>query len=218
MTKEKFVHYIGCRYNYRLYKENPYKIKNRDYWMESRIDKFIKLLVSLDNQTNLNFNFIVFLDDETPEKYKEQISKCLIENLHKVKFELSFISPSGFFKNLNSTSDFLITSRIDNDDEYVSTFVETIQKNFSGVEEVLDVNGIQCDLKTNKKYILHRKTPNSPFISLVSKTINKNSVFDFMHMSANELYNSRFVDEKNYHFIQNIHENNISNRITGNPI
>lgn len=215
---KKFTHFIACRYNHDLYTNNTYKVKDRDGWMNDRLLKFKKLLDSLNNQTCLEFKFLIFIDPNTPILHKEILIKFLEDNLKKINWEVSEIQFNIFLKNLKVDTEFIITSRIDNDDEYLPKFVETIQKAFNGKEEVIDVKGVQFDTINNQKYTSGRLTPNSPFISLVEKSNNIKSVYFCSHSNMCKHFKCRFSNDTEVHYIQNIHNNNIMNKIIGSKI
>lgn len=214
----KFKHYILCKYNYNLYSANPYNIQNKDKWMENRTKLFPKLLNSLKKQTNKNYEFILFVDSKTPESFKQEIKKIVEGNCKDIMYQIYENSIELFFRNLNKNTEFIITSRIDNDDEYTPKFVETIQNSFNNCEEVLDVNGCQFDLSTKKKYTSGRVVVGSPFISLIEKQEKCNGVFQQQHNKMCSKFTCRYVENKDFLYIQNIHDNNVHNKIFGKLI
>jgi hypothetical protein len=166
---KKFEHLILCRYNCGLYSSNVYKVSNPDEWMINRISKFTNLLLSLKNQTCQDYKFYIFIGEKTPEYHVKTILNKVKEYLDDSKYEITTGHPIRYIQNLNIISEYVITSRIDNDDEYFPNFVKSIQECFSEKEEILDVIGIQIDTINSKKYTSGRVIPNSPFISLVEK-------------------------------------------------
>lgn len=217
-TKTNFTHIIACRYNHDLYTNNTYKIKDREQWMEDRVIKFEKLLNSLENQTCLNFKFLIFIDNNTPEHLKKKLRKVVSNFLIKVNWEIIESPFNIYLKNLKINTEYLITSRIDNDDEYLPNFVKTVQNSFNSCEEVIDVIGMQYDTVNHKKYTSGRYTPNSPFISLIERSDNIRSVYHCSHSNMCKHFKCRFSDNNEYNYIQNIHDNNIMNKIIGKEI
>lgn len=214
----KYTHIIGCRYNHDLYTNNVYEIKNRDEWMKDRILKFKKLLLSLESQTNKNFTFLIFIDANTPKNLKDELTQFIPTVLKTVKWVLIEKQFNVYLQNLKISTEYLITSRIDNDDEYLPNFVKSVQDSFNECEEVIDVNGIQYDTINDKKYTSGRITPNSPFISLIEKSDNIRSVYKCSHTNMCKQFKCRFSNNNEYNYIQNIHENNLMNKIIGNLI
>jgi len=211
-------HYILCRYNCNLFDSNPYNIKNPIEWMEDRYIKFQKLLDSIENQTISTFYFIIFIDPKTNQDLQEKLVELISTKLKTKNWELSKLSVKDYFKNKKINTPYIITSRVDNDDEYYPKFAEIIQGSFNEVEESLDVRGIQFDVKTKIKYTSGRITPNSPFISLIEKTNDIKTVFFTQHSNICKKVKCGFVNYEHPLYIQNIHNNNIINKIIGEKI
>ena len=209
-----FDHYILCRYNVALYSSNPYKVKNPNEWMDGRVEYFNRLISSLEYQTNDNFTFVVALDENTPLCYKSHIQDVLNHSkLNTITiYKAAFQSQSEWFDDIEVNTPWLITSRVDNDDEYFSEFVETIQNNFNQQSEILDVQGLQC--LNGVHYTSGRDMPNSPFISLVEQTKELKTVFYKPHSTLRMYYPPRFVGTTPL-YIQHIHDNNQMNKIIG---
>lgn len=216
---KKFEHLILCRYNCGLYSSNIYKVKNPNDWMDNRIVKFINLLKSLKNQVCKNYKLYIFIDEKTPEYQIDILLNKINDFLEESKFEITTGHPIKYIQDLDLDSEYIITSRIDNDDEYTPNFIKSIQDCFNEEEEVLDVIGIQLDVINSKKYTSGRSIPNSPFVSLVEKNIKPiKTVFCKQHSHMPKFFKNRFVDNKEPLYIQNIHDNNIMNKIVGKPI
>jgi glycosyltransferase involved in cell wall biosynthesis len=187
--------------------------------MNDRANKFKKLLKSLKNQTCKNFKLIIFVDSKTPNNILQELENLTKIYLNSEDFSISEENPIEKIKNTKFESEFIITSRIDNDDEYFEKFVETIQNSFREKVELIDTIGIQYDNLNNKKYTSGRTRPNSPFISLIERTnCEVKTVFYKQHTKMLNYFESRFVDIKEPLYKQNIHDNNITNKIIGFPI
>ena len=152
-----FKHYILTRYNMGLFTNNLYKIEDKGLYMDSRLPWFKKHLKSLDNQTNQNFTHVVSIDPNTPEEYLRPI----LNAVYFAKTNSVFIYEKHIdYLKRQQKEEWLITSRLDNDDEYYPEFVETIQKNFKKERMVYDIltekNGVTSGRGKN----------NSPFTTL----------------------------------------------------
>ena len=75
------------------------------------------------------------------------------------------MAPMDWLRRQAPEAEYLLTSRLDNDDEYLPQFVAAVQAAFSPTTQVLDVQGVQSD--GLGYFTIHREEPNSPFISLV---------------------------------------------------
>ena len=154
-----FKHYLLLRYNLYLYGDNPYSVPNPDQWMENRLPMYQRLISSLEKQSVKNFTLLISLCEDTPQLYVDQIKQVTT-----VPYEICYIQPHEYIKNYKEKeADWLITSRIDNDDEYLSDFIKDIQDNFRQETEILDVKGWQ---KQGQQYYTSGKTPLTPLLLL----------------------------------------------------
>jgi hypothetical protein len=205
-----FNHFLLCRYNLALYSSNPYNVQDKDAWMVERLPMFKRLLDSLEAQTNKDFVLIFSIDAFTPKHFQVELAELL--NTYSFKWLGCTTQPREFIQTLKIEREWMITSRIDNDDEYYPKFIETIQNSFQSKREVLDVKGVQFDgkdyYKTNRRY------PNSPFISLVELSKERKTAQYRAHTSMNKFAPARFVSNETL-YIQHIHDNNVINKISG---
>jgi hypothetical protein len=208
-----FKHYILCRYNHRLYSDNPYNIGDPDAWMNSRRPLFERLLRSLANQTNSEFRLLLTIDPHTPNPLRRQIEMGLEES--GVPATTLDVAPMDWLKCREPEADYLLTSRVDNDDEYLPNFVQAVQADFSPGTEILDVRGVQCD--GQQYYTLSRAEPNSPFLSLLEPWHDVKTAHFENHNKMTQLFPARFVAPEIL-FIQHVHNSNVLNKITGKPL
>lgn len=208
-----FQHFLLCRYNLGLYSENPYSISDPDTWMQARTPLFQRLLGSLAIQTSQEFTFLVAIDPLTPALLRRAIEDALGQS--GVPAQILDQAPMEWLWKREPGADYLITSRIDNDDQYLPGFVQTIQKEFSPGTEVLDVHGVQCD--GHEYFTSKRPQPNSPFLSLVEPWHDVKTAHFENHNRMNELFPARFAGS-GYLYIQHIHETNVRNRVTGRKL
>ena len=202
-----------CRYNHRLYADNPYNIADPEAWMDPRRPLFQRLLRSLAAQTNKDFRLLLTVDPLTPMSLRRDVETTLDES--GVPAQILDQAPMDWLKGRKPEADYLVTSRIDNDDEYLPGFVQAIQREFSPGTEVLDVHGVQCD--GNEYYTAERAEPNSPFLSLVEPWHNVKTAQFENHNKMAQLFPARFVGSE-FLYIQHVHDSNVVNRITGRQI
>ena len=153
----KFKHYIITRMNVGIYDQPKSK-----QWMEHRIELFEKYtLPSILRQTNKNFTWVLCFDERTPNEVI-----CKYDYLDNV--EIFWDRPKYWMKTKPPETDWVITSRIDNDDYYYPNFVEDIQREFISrkMEMVIDIGFLILDEKTGNVYDLEKPLYNSPFITL----------------------------------------------------
>lgn len=135
-----FKHYLITRFNVIL--NNPTleldkegKETQTDAWLESRFDLFERYtLPSIKNQTCKNFTWIVLFYSGTPERYRAKIASY---SAQVPQFTALFVDAGEdstdrakeFIKSDCST-EFIITSRIDNDDLIHREYLSRIQEVF----------------------------------------------------------------------------------------
>lgn len=205
-----YKHYILTRYNLELYTSNPYKVVNRDDWMTKRVKLFKRYLDSLSKQTNKDFTIILAFDSNTPDLYHTELIFLLDST------DLNYIvsydkQPNVWLKENKPNTEWLITTRLDNDDEVKESFVDVIHKSFKAKEELIDVRGVK--MFKGKEYPYNRKDIGSPFITLIEPTEKCKSAMFKTHSIMPKYYSSRFASSEPL-FIQNIHDNNQSNSLT----
>lgn len=208
-----FKHYILCRYNHRLYSDNPYNIVDPDAWMNSRRPLFERLLRSLASQTETDFHFLLTIDPQTPSPLRHQVEMSLEES--GVPATILDVAPMDWLKLREPEADYLLTSRIDNDDEYLPTFVEAIHAAISPETEILDVHGVQCD--GHEYFTISRARPGSPFLSLLEPWHDVKTAHFENHTKMTQLLPARFIGPEIL-YIQHVHSSNILNKITGTSL
>ena len=217
-----FKHYIITRFNLRAkewqFTKNSTKVLDEN-WLKNRFELFEKYcLPSLLSQTNKNFEWVIYFDTETPAFYKDKIEvyRQKLPNLVPVFVEnMELFLPSIQAHIKNNNQEYVITTRLDNDDCVSKYFVDEIQKNFNKqTYEALDfVDGyslqISPDFKLGKKRHLY-----NPFISLVEKKQNPTSVWSRSHTSwKRETRIKRILNNRIWMVI--IHQENKVNEFDG---
>jgi len=129
--KTTYKHFVITRFNLPAFpKDKNGKETLTDSWMEERFTLFEKYCIpSIVNQTVTNFEWLVLFDIKTINQFKKKIdfysnsiaffTPVYIEDLTKI---------SSYIKSkLTDEDDWLITTRIDNDDSIHKDFVSDIQ-------------------------------------------------------------------------------------------
>ena len=185
-----FSHYIITRFNLRradwtATRDND-SVLSED-WMKSRFELFENYCFpSVKNQKNQNFKWFVFFDINTSEVYRKRIKKLQEEFSNFVPFFIDKMD--AFLPSIkkevidNTTSSYVITSRLDNDDCIHEEYVEVVQSTFDNQEymaiDVLDgyIMEMGEKVKIGKKRHIY-----NPYISLIEKTENFESVWSNGH-------------------------------------
>ena len=226
----KFSHFLFTRFNLlddntSIY-NNP-AIPDPHEWMEHRMNLFeTYTLPSIRAQTNQNFTWLLSFDHDTP---KEQWTKYLpYYNIMPIfSYHRTWLNDCYRNRVLND-GDWLITTRLDNDDMLEMDYIAEIQKRFSHEFLIIDTDGVQWDLKTNKYYTTERRRNNSPFMSFVERvgtdwrspsgliTDPVKTVFYCSHTNMPLHFPSIKVPKRLYRMV--IHDRNIANKIVGHEI
>lgn len=186
-------HFIGTRFNL---KSSDWNInKNGDLvltedWLKKRFHLFENYcLPSVKNQTHQNFIWCVFFDIDTPAKFKDIIINISVEYLN---FRPLFIDSIGTLNktfqeyiadNLEEKDEYVITTRLDNDDLIHRNFVETIQSLFIPLDgAVIDIkNGFQVTLNNPSSQVRLYTHNFNAFISLIENVKKIETVYSKMH-------------------------------------
>lgn len=224
-----FKHYIITRFNLsRKWNQDNFGNKVLDAtWLKKRFQLFEDYCFpSVKNQTNKNFEWWVFFDEETPEYYHQKI-KDLQETFpnFKPKFKASYqefqdtLSIDLFEDVKTLNHDFVITTRLDNDDIISNKMAAMLQKNTVHYKAILE-GPVGYNLKLGKINRLKKMNyPLSPFISLLEKIENNKPLETVYALQHGEWTKEpRVVISRKPLWIQVIHENNVSNQEKGKDI
>jgi len=184
-----FKHFLITRFNLRQpdWKTSKKKVAVlTEEWHENRFELFIKYCFhSIASQTNKNFEWLVFFDTTTPEKYKNIISEleAKLTNFKPVFVDgMEQFLPGIQSYVSNYDQDYIITSRIDNDDCLSKFYIDSVQKQFNKQDftaiDFIDGYTIQTspNIKIGKRFDQY-----NPFISLIEKNETPKTVWAIRH-------------------------------------
>ncbi|WP_374548523.1 glycosyltransferase [Flavobacterium sp.] len=186
-----FDHYLITRFNLRASFWNTTKNNEKlltDEWMENRMWLFENFCFpTVVSQSNKNFKWLLFFDENTKEIYKNRIEK-LVENYpHFVVFFINGMDAfygelTTYIKQNSSDKPYLITSRIDNDDSIHKDFINEIQKQFKQ-QDFCAIDFIAgYSIQIEPQFILGKKEQLfNPFISLIEKNENPETALNKDH-------------------------------------
>lgn len=186
-SRVKFKHFILTHFNLKLSEEgercfvldkNQNSTQNEN-WMNERIRLFDKYCFpSIANQKNKNFIWLVFFDQDTPDKYKEifetyhqKFNNCVPVYLGPSGRENLYQKVSPILKSyLNADDEYIITTNIDNDDNFHEDIVENIQKEFvANPKETLYRFIYGYQYFENMNFMMKMRYPHNHFLTLASK-------------------------------------------------
>jgi len=125
-------------------------------WLQHRFDLFEKYCFpSVKAQTNQNFKWFVLFDACTPDTYKKKIDQYKVYD----NFIPFFIRPDEYWLNTinkeinsrNPSAQYIMTTRLDNDDAIHFRFMEEMKSYFSETDDyfIRFLNGYQWNVNLN---------------------------------------------------------------------
>ena len=164
----KYEHLLITRFNVPV-PWAPFQWDNA--WLEKRIPLFEDFCFpSVRSQKNKNFKWLVFFDSQSPSFLKEYVrEKQRYDSFIPVfvdYFDRYLLRPI-VFRMLSADTEYLITTRLDNDDAISSDFVGIIQDNFACQQ--LSFLNLPSGYWWHEGKIYQDRYPTNPFISLVER-------------------------------------------------
>ncbi|MBI9018337.1 MAG: hypothetical protein JEZ07_13875 [Phycisphaerae bacterium] len=215
---EKFEHFLITRFNVPL---SWAPVQWDQDWLKHRIQLFEDFCFpSVQSQANQNFRWLVLFDSRSPEFLKKYVEEKQQYNNFVPVFVDAF-SPQSLVDivmgYIADDTDYVITTRMDNDDAISFDFIDLIQNNFEENPMVFLNILLGCWWHDSKLY--QKKYPKNPFISLIEKidrdsgkTIN--TVYCGEHTKLDKLAPIKNIDSKPAWMIV-VHEKNILNERFG---
>ncbi len=195
-----------------------------EQWLAKRFYLFEKFyLPSMEKQINKNFVCFIYFDTDTPSIYKKKIK----EYERKYKFFKAFFVNSframnksvlNDVRNYCSDVEYVITTRIDNDDSLHEEAIDVIQKNFIPKDKMgfNFYKGYRLVIEPNE-ILLKNRFLNGPFLSFIEKPDeNLITLMNLSHQDFFLKYPTKQIKDK-YYWVQVIHNANLVNDISGIP-
>lgn len=217
------AHYLITRFNIHeeswLTKDLSGKIVCNDEWMEHRFKLFEKYcLPSILDQTSTSFDWVLLFHHKTNEKWKQYAEELVAKH---PRFRILYVGRRWLvelqcFLVDDCTTDYLITTRLDNDDVLAPDYIKHVQaRAVKNIFTFID-HPIGYRLKKGKLYY-HLESYN-PFLSLIEKNDAPQSVLSLPHGKIIARYNV-ITGSKDPLWMQIIHDRNYSNfKTIGAPV
>lgn len=188
-----------------------------DEWLEHRFHLFDRFCFpAVRAQTNSDFRWLVFFDVDTPGAFKKRIETyaqwdrfvpCYAESYGNLGAGrvIRDLAPPG--------SEFLITTRLDNDDAIADRYVQRVQDAFAR-QEAAFINFTNGYILRKRRLYAARQYSNT-FISLIERFDGFRTVLQHRHSDLLRLGAVQQVDIEPL-WLQVIHGRNVLNRLDGN--
>ena len=207
-----FKHFILTRFNLDIYNPNgPYAStvgNDPIVWMNHRIKLFEKYcLPSVQTQSCKDFTWIIAFDPETDPAV---ISKYdYLDNV-----EICYEQPHEYLRKKQPEAEWVITTRIDNDDRMHPNFVKRIQERFNHKTKIVDVDYYAYDIFRDAYYTSGRPRNNSMYLSLIEPwTHGIVTAMGHHHSTMPDYYETEKIETVLVY--QTLHGRNIANKING---
>ena len=191
------------------------KIRLKDGWLEKRFMLFEEFcLPSIEQQSNKNFLWLIYFDQETPALYKEKVleysARCpQIRPVWVEEWNTQAVQ-SGFIDNVPGNTKNILTTRLDNDDGLHRDFIETLQSSISDYGYYNFPKGVVYRLGDAYS---HSHMSNA-FLSLLEEYEGFEGVWKLPHPEVIKNYKVKQLN-LNHAWLQVIHDTNVSNKIRG---
>lgn len=209
----------------------PVRLHLNNDWLDERFKLFEETcLPSVAAQTNHNFDWFVFFDSKTIEKYRKKIDALVkIYNFNPIYlnvFDLKSIQALIADRFANKGYKRLLTSRLDSDDVLATHYIEVLQsKALQTVEEgkpdrlVFNFDcGAVLSYKNGKKDLYMHEDISNPFASLLEPfSPDFTTVLWEDHSRLLNVAEVVHIREQ-FMWLQMVHGRNISNRARGKRI
>ncbi len=216
---EKIQHFVITRFNLRIpggfTTDKNGKQTLSDEWLDHRFDLFERYcLPSLAAQTNKDFTWLLFFDESTPDAYRQrveearqvcpQIQACYINGLDIVPVISSAV---------DSDTDILITTRIDNDDAFREDALDVIRKQAENVTDDLCVN-LRFGFAFDRQEAVVFSQKYNPFSTLVElrKPEGFKTIFGAGHGKIHQLARVKQI-KTGPHWLMLVHDKNVTNKM-----
>ena len=135
----QFRHFVITRFNIPAWSADKNGRAVRDeQWLKTRINLFEQFCFpSMIHQSNKNFSWLVYFDPQSPEMLKEKIKRWEQQCANFIPiycndynaFQFSAVS-EYIQENVDSSCEYVITTRLDNDDALHQDAIAEIQQAF----------------------------------------------------------------------------------------
>ena len=205
----KFKHFILTKFNLHIYHTKG-EANLGGEWLDHRFEIFNRFCYpSVMNQACTDFEWLVLFDEKTDAKYKTVIKQyrgftpAFVRGIQGIK---------GIIEgHLKEPVDYLITSRLDNDDALARSYVECVQQQFT--EQEFEFINLDDGCQYHSEHIHAYKHNRNPFISLIEKYDGFKTVWCCTHGEIHQVGSVKRINTPRPQWMVVIHEKNALNRI-----
>ena len=216
----KFQHFILTRFNVKMWSKDKHGAEVlTENWQKHRFDLFQNYcLPSIASQINSNFKWIVYFDKNTDKTFLNKITNiqsnysCFLPVFVQDSSHMFDTYKKDIINLIDSEIDYLITTRLDNDDCLSKNAIQKIQTSFHGAH--IGIINLYCGYvyDIDKKILVKRNLSSNPFIYLKEKYLPDEiqTVWSGEHGHLSKQYNLIDICDDNY-WLQIVHKRNVIN-------
>jgi len=217
-----YQHFLQTRFNLRRHPLDKFGHETlTDEWMENRFILFEKFCIpSIFNQSVSNFQWLVYFEENTKPEFREKIARYEEQIPNFIPKFVSFPHHKDYIREsvkalINDSTEYVITTRIDNDDIVHRDFMLEIQKRFDYQYDSFFrfLKGYQWHRDTCVLLKMYEKSGNhfSSRIEKVEKGID--TVINVDNQKYQEIPGADIVDidENKRLWIEVVHDTNVRN-------
>lgn len=217
-----FRHFLQTRFNLKRHPKDRFGNDTlTDDWMVKRFDLFERYCFpSVSNQSATNFEWLVYFDADTKDNFRERV--------HLYQKNLSNFVPlflaapdyksqirESITSRLSPYDEYVITSRIDNDDAIHRDFLLEVEKLFDNQNNTFFrfLNGYQFQEDTHLFLKMRDRCGNHFSSRIESDTKGIDSVINVDNQKIQEIPNVEIVDidSRKRLWLEVVHDTNVAN-------
>jgi hypothetical protein len=154
-------------------------------WLQKRFDLFESFCwPSVCAQTNKNFTWLVFFDEKTPTEFRWRIDEYSRDTVNFCplfvrEFSVDVLRAVILGEIAGSSIDYVLTTRLDNDDAVSRGFIERVQRIYR--ESDVDVINLCNGYTWCRGHVYRNRNPNNPFATRVERVDRIETVYASTH-------------------------------------
>jgi hypothetical protein len=184
-------------------------------WLRNRFDLFERFcLPSVCAQTNKNFTWLVFFDETTPVEFRQRIDEysryAFFRPFFVRDFSVDVLRATILGELEGSSIDYVLTTRLDNDDAVSRRFIERVQRAYH--ESEVEVINFSKGYKWCRGGVYRHRDPNNSFATRVERVNRLQTIYASTHEQLSVMgVVSRIGGAPAW--CQVIHEGNLANQL-----
>ena len=214
-----FYHIVLTNFNCGLYstkgrtRRRLAASRDPNSWFEHRCSLFERFtLPSMANQSSQDFEWRILVDIETPDNHRKKLESYKYSNIKLVENAKIFPEDVG-------DKDWLITTRIDNDDAFHKDALKTVQEKIARTDETAFYFGLGYSLwKRNLALWGYNQNMFPSFIAKVPESGEIKTVYCATHRKLYKVAKNYQLLKGSPMWLMVVHERNISNKHRGRPM